>query len=620
MLTMNTSRLRILAAVALFGAAAVAFAQSTPPLRSFNSYFFFGDSLTDSGNTFALTGSPPAPYFNGRVSNGITYAEYLRSGLPAHATAAPTVRTNLNFAFAGATAATGSAVPTLAQQIGLYQTRGITANANDVYVILAGANDLLNAVQNPALQNAPGMTATGVAASTAVGSAVQALAGLGARNILVLNLPDISRTPRFTTGSGAPGAIFVQNGVMAFNNDIRTRLAGLNVGGDVNVTLFDLQSVFNTLITNPTLFGFSITNQEYLGILQGGGNPGDINNYIFWDGIHPTTRAHAVLASALVEALNPEFVLGTAAVQGTALLAATDLSLDTISQRLALTRYGGMRHAADGWVSYSYKDGSRDWAGYQAEFDYDAHVFSAGFDMKLSDHWLAGVAVSAESLESRLKPGTGSFKLEGQLVHAYAQWRSGRFFVDGSAAYGSHDVRSISRTTMLGGLATSAETEGERWAATLKLGGDFGFEGLHFTPFVGLRYTKANLDGYTETGVGGLDFNFDRQNAKSVDALFGATADWHVNPGDRPLIISLSATFQTDIAGDTRQVSGRLANTVAATTRIDVTDGLEDSLKLGARVNGALSKRWGWSLGYMAEIRDDGDTASQYSFAIHTGF
>jgi outer membrane lipase/esterase len=617
---MNSIRSRALAALVLLGSALTAAAQSAPALRSYNSYFFFGDSLTDSGNTFALTGSPPPPYFNGRVSNGITFAEYLRSGLAAHATAPGTVRTNLNFAFAGATAAPGSAVPNLTQQIGLYQSRGITANANDVYVILAGANDLLNAVQNPALQNAPGMTATGVAASTAVTNAVQTLAGLGAKNILVLNLPDISRTPRFTTGSGAQGAIFVQNGVMAFNNDLRTRLAGVNVGADVRVTVFDLQSVFNALLTNPGVFGFSITNQEYLGILQGGGNPGDVNNYIFWDGIHPTTRAHAVFANALLEVLNPEFVLGTAAVQGTALLTAIDMAADAVADRLALTRYGGMRHPADGWVSYGFKDGSRDWAGYQGEFDYTARVFAAGFDMKISESLLAGVAVTADSIESKLKAGAGSSKLEGQLVHAYAQWRTGRFFVEGAGSYGTHDVRSISRATMLGGLATAGETEGDRWGASLKLGADFGFEGLHVTPFVGLRYAKATLDGYAETGVNGLNFSYDRQNVKSVDGLIGAAADWHLKAGEMPLVVSLSATFQTDLAGDTRDVTGRLANTLAATNRIAVTDGLEDSLKLGVRVNGAFSKRWGWSAGYMAEIRDDGDTASQYSFSIHTGF
>ncbi len=58
---MNELRVRILAALALGGFTASAFAQSAPVPRAFSTYYFFGDSLTDSGNTFALTGSPGAP-------------------------------------------------------------------------------------------------------------------------------------------------------------------------------------------------------------------------------------------------------------------------------------------------------------------------------------------------------------------------------------------------------------------------------------------------------------------------------------------------------------------------------------------------------------------------------
>ena len=37
----------------------------------------FGDSLIDTGNVFAATGNPPAPYFDGRYSNGSIWVEYL---------------------------------------------------------------------------------------------------------------------------------------------------------------------------------------------------------------------------------------------------------------------------------------------------------------------------------------------------------------------------------------------------------------------------------------------------------------------------------------------------------------------------------------------------------------
>ncbi len=45
---------------------------------AYSDIFVFGDSLSDSGNVFAATGGfPPAPYYDGRFSNGPTYAEDL---------------------------------------------------------------------------------------------------------------------------------------------------------------------------------------------------------------------------------------------------------------------------------------------------------------------------------------------------------------------------------------------------------------------------------------------------------------------------------------------------------------------------------------------------------------
>lgn len=610
---------RVSSVLALLGLAASAVAQ-TPAPRTFSNYYFFGDSLTDNGNTFALTGSPPAPYFQGRVSNGITYAEYLAPGLAVSATTSANPA-RLNFAFAGATASPGSAVPNLAQQVGLYQARGITANANGLYVLLAGANDLLNAIQVPTNQNATAMNATGVAASTAVTSAVSSLAGLGAKNILVLNLPDISRTPRFTTGSGASGALFMQTGVLTYNRDIATRLGALNVPSDVRVTLVDLASVFNQIVANPQRFGFTIANQEFVGILQAGGSPGDVNNYIFWDGIHPTTKTHALFAQVLTEVLNPEFVLGTASTQGTAMLAAADLSADALASRLDSVRGSGLkREGAHGWVSYSDKDGAFDAAGYQNAFDLSANVTAAGFDASIGQNLLAGLAVSKESVSAQLAGGAGSFKLEGQSVAAYVQWKSGNLFADASASFGSQDVRSIARRTMFSGLTTSAKTKGDRWGASARVGLDLGGDMFNVTPFAGLRYTKGSLDGYSETGVAGVNFAYGEQTAKQVDGLIGATADWQITGGSFPVYLGLSAVFQKDLADDTRLLSGRLADTVAARNSVSITDGLDQSIKLGARVGGAMSKRWGWTLGYTAELRDNGDQANVYSLSLQTGF
>jgi outer membrane lipase/esterase len=616
---MNELRARILMALALLGFAGSAFAQTVPANRTFSSYYFFGDSLTDSGNTFALTGSPGAPYYQGRVSNGPTYAEYLAPGLVAAVTASSNPA-RLNFAFAGATATVGSAVPNLQQQVAMYQARGITARSDSLYVLLAGANDLLNAVSVPANQNATAMTNTGVNGSAAVATAVKSLATLGAKNILVLNLPDISKTPRFVTGTGAPAASLIQNGSYAFNNDIKGRLLAAGIGADVNLTVVDLGSILQTILANPQRFGFSITNQDYVDILLAGGNPGDAGQYVFWDGIHPTTKTHALLAQVITEVLNPEFVLGSFAAQGTAALAATDMATDAISTRLDTTRAAVGRHSADGWISYGYKSGAYNRDGYRNDFDFSGSVVAAGFDLNLSKEILVGAAVSADNMKTDLKAGAGSAQMRGQLVAVYAQWKSGLWFADATGAYGSQDFKNIKRTTTFGGLQTESKTDGDRVAGSVRVGADFASGAVRFTPFAGLRYAKAKLDGYTETGVTGLNYVFDGQTAKSFEGLLGASADWTIDNHTLPLVLSASVVYQKDLADDTRSFSGRLADTIAARSTINVTDGLGGTFKVGLRASGLVSKRWGWSVGYLADFRQDGNTANQYSFALQTGF
>lgn len=619
---MTALRNRLIGALLVAGlVAAAAFAQQPAP-RSYSSYFFFGDSLTDNGNLFAATGSPPPPYFQGRVSNGPTYAEYLRSGLAPTLTAAASVKTNLNFAFAGATATPGvTSPPNIGMQIGLYQLRAITAGQNDMFVVLAGANDLLNTVANPATQNGPALTAMGNTAAQAVSGHVQTLLGLGAKNMVVLNLPNIANTPRFITGSGAPARSLIEVGALAFNAEIRSRLSALTIGSGVNVTLFDLASVFDLIRRNPAHFGFTVTTQEYLGILQAGGNPGDINGYMFFDGIHPTTKTHQILSLALVEAMNPEFALGHSAVQGTAVLAAADMHAAAIDVRLAQLRQLATRHRAEGFFSYDYQDGSRDFSGYRNGFEYSASLATAGIDWSAGDHLTVGFSLSQGRSKVTHKAGAGGFKLEGETGTVFAALNGmGMFSFEGMVSYGTYNVRDIRRTTSLG-FQTSGQNDSEFWGGSFRVLGDMKWAGFKFQPFLGLRYFDATVGTYNESGVAGLNMLYREQAAKSSVWQLGASADWEFHVAERPLRINLSGMFQGELHGGDRLLAGRLFDTfVSNDASATVADGDGDSFKLGARVGGALGKKWGWSLGYTAEMRDDGDTGSHVGFSLHSGF
>jgi phospholipase/lecithinase/hemolysin len=82
------------ASLALLIGLATAQADST----AFSRLFVFGDSLSDTGNLYAMTGGyPPPPYWNGRFSNGKLWVEYLADSLQMPIAAGD------NYAVAGAT-------------------------------------------------------------------------------------------------------------------------------------------------------------------------------------------------------------------------------------------------------------------------------------------------------------------------------------------------------------------------------------------------------------------------------------------------------------------------------------------------------------------------------------
>jgi outer membrane lipase/esterase len=594
--------------------------------RTFTGQYSFGDSLSDNGNLYALSGrtAPPAPYYNGRFSNGPVFVELLGNPLAAGASL-PGQGHYVNFAVGGASAVVANGLPTLSQQIGIYRQQGFAATPTDLFTVLIGANDLLGALTSPSAATNPAIVdSAAIAVAQAVATNVQTLVSLGAKNIVVGGLPNLGATPR-ALGLGGPSggaAALGLRATTAFNNELQTRLQAIAASAtDVNLIYVDLRGFLDRVGTDYRALGFNNATSAYLAPAAQGGGAGDPNGYVFWDDIHPTTHTHALLAAFVLEQLNPEPVLGFASTQGMAALALQGVAssaLDTrMSQVAASTRHVGR---ADVFATYNYEDATRSRDGWRPKFDFDAHVATAGVDLQASDGIFLGGAVNGGRLDARVKDHRGSFAVENGVGTLYGIWRGGpvALLLDGS--YGVLRVKNIKRTTALGGLPTRGKTSGDIWGGGIKALWSLDWRALNVRPWLGLRTTRVQLDPYTEKEIPGLAMDFGKQDANSSTGSAGVDAAVKFNVGRRDARFDVRAAWHGEIGSDTRGLSGRLADNFTRPTAISVEDGDGSGVELGGAATIFFAKNSSASLGYTADIRVHDRVASRATVSIQTGF
>lgn len=163
---------------------------ATGRFEPINELNVFGDSLSDVGQVFQATGGmyPPNPiYFQGRYSNGRVWVEYLAERL--HLSSK---QTN-NFAYGGATTGSdrNSLVPSLLTQVQMFTKTHQQPSPNALYVLWAGANDYLQGISDVTISVA-NVTRT-----------IISLVNVGAKNILVVNLPDLGQLPATRTSNNS---------------------------------------------------------------------------------------------------------------------------------------------------------------------------------------------------------------------------------------------------------------------------------------------------------------------------------------------------------------------------------------------------------------------------------
>jgi phospholipase/lecithinase/hemolysin len=286
----------------------------TAPSGGYSAVYAFGDSLSDAGNiAYATLNQLPVSsiYSDGRFSNGNVWVQDLSQslGLPP---VKPSLEGGTDYAYGGAqTGATAvhAANPSdLASQLGQFVANVPNPPSNALYTVWAGSNDVLT-IANSTLTPAQQQQAVSQAATNET-NFLNGLIAHGAKNIVVMGVPDLGKTPHETARptSDAESSSLAQQ----YNAQLGQAIQQIVASGAAKIDYVDTYSLMDTVMANPSAYGLTNVTQpiwngnltdSHSGTLAASGAAQ--NGYMYFDGLHPTATTHSLLAQAVSQSLTP---------------------------------------------------------------------------------------------------------------------------------------------------------------------------------------------------------------------------------------------------------------------------------------------------------------------------
>ena len=281
------------------------FSQTTP---TFSGLVVFGDSLSDTGNVAHDAQAKygvryPSEFFNytdGRFTDGAltqpaarayfgVWAEQLAAvlGLPRPT---PSSTGGMDYAYGDATTEDGTTqvslgaysldIHNMGLQVSDYLARSTPPDPNALHLVWGGGNDFF---RNSSPDNIPVVAAR-------VTALVERLARAGAVNILVPDLPPLGSLPAYAGQTAIIAALNAGSAqyrtvLYADLDSLQTRLAAAGV--PLHLYRLDVYNLYLDAARNPGTYGLiNVTDSAQ------GNTAVNPDQYLFWDGLHPTTAGH----------------------------------------------------------------------------------------------------------------------------------------------------------------------------------------------------------------------------------------------------------------------------------------------------------------------------------------
>jgi outer membrane lipase/esterase len=403
------------------------------------------------------------------------------------------------------------------------------------------------------------------AAATELGM-IKQLGDSGARYVMVFNLPNIGATPE-AMAQGATAAAQLTGLTLTFNNTLNTGLA--NAG--VNIIPVNTFALLNEIIADPSRYGFTNVSQpactgSSFGCLPAGTpgatvtyQPGTESTYLFADGVHPTTAAHAMLAQyaeSIITAPGEMSLLGEAPLQINESLNRS--IINQAASSLANAPGNGLRV----WASYDYARQRLDAQVNSPRSSNDVNTLSIGADVHPSDALTAGLAFTAGQQKDDFAGNAGGFKLQDLLASGYVMWGWDQAYFGAIGSFGHLGYSDLHRNIPIGPTVRyeSATTSGYHTALALTGGWWINFGNWRTGPYADLSWQHAHVNGYSEDGGDAAAMTFGNQDRHALIGTLGWQLTGNLQTGGMTLHPFARVAWNHDNDADPRDVTAGLVS------------------------------------------------------------
>ncbi|MBV5346475.1 MAG: autotransporter domain-containing protein [Rhodoferax sp.] len=513
--------------------------------HQFSNIFVFGDSLSDAGVYAPLVGA------NSRFTTnpGTVWAENLgtRYGLSVNSAYAATPggfllnATGNDFAVGGARvnatpgvlggllAPLGAVLPPVSTQVSGFLARG-PVDSNALYSVWAGANDVFTQMAVVGAGGSiPGAQSATVTAAKDLVAQITRLQSAGARNLVVINVPDIGATPFGVSGGTAQSAL-ATGLTTAYNATLASGLV------DKNLLYFDGVKLFSAILADPAAYGFTNTRIPACGAASSlGCAPGAAAvGALFADGVHPSSTAHQVISDWVYSTLEASGRIGLLSTVPLGRSGAQSRAMDSRMQEFQNFGYKGQGFFVTGDYSSTRSDGNSSYSSTEG----NGSNLLLGYEKAFNDSLFGGLTLSYGRTPLDLGNAAGTVKYDEWAFSAFASHKVGNFYANAQANYSWLGYEST-RNIALGPFNTSerGDTNGRQLGVKGQVGYNLSSGHVVHGPLAALAWERGAVDGFSEKSGSVTAMSFGEQIRESLRSRLGwqiaaddTWADVHVRP------------------------------------------------------------------------------------------